>query len=114
MLHNLILDAASKYEIYFLLTSYLESVRYCDKLGVLPKELTRLPCAGIDDIWERLEALNTELDGPPPLGSLEPRDAALREAAATLDASIRRLRELAEEPADSMHQARFSKETHTA
>ena len=114
MLHNLILDAASKYEIYFLLTSYLESVRYCDKFGVLPKQLTRLPCAGIDDIWERLEALSIELVSPSLPGSQEPRDAVLREAAAVLDASIRRLRQLAGEPADTMHQTRFSRETHAA
>lgn len=112
MMHNLILDATNKYEIYFLLTAYLESVRYGDKLGMLPKELTRLPCSGIDDIWQRLDALRAELQSPH-AASHEPREAILREAAATLGASVRRLRQLDGEAPAALHEDGIAAGTHT-
>ena len=113
MLHDLILDATSKYEIYFLVTAYLESVRYGDKLGMLPKELTCPPCSGIDDIWERLEALNGELNSSPQVQSQEPRRAILREAVALLGMSVRRLRQLEGETTGVPTESRLSTQTHS-
>ena len=113
MLHDLILDATSKYEIYFLVTAYLESVRYGDKHGMLPNKLTCLPCSGMDDIWERLEALGAELDNSPQVESQQTRRAILQEAAAVLGASVRRLRELDGREAGSFGEDALPEQIHT-
>src|SRR5690349_3796884 len=54
---EVICEADSEHEIYFLLTAYAEAVRYCDKLGPLPERITHLPFTGIDDLNERLEEM---------------------------------------------------------
>ena len=57
MITDVIREAGTEHEIYFLLTSYVESVRYCDKLGGLPVHMRELPLSGRDDIRARVERL---------------------------------------------------------
>ena len=59
---NLIREVNTEEEIYFLLTSYIEAVRYCDKLGFMPAQMSALPLAGKDDLQARFEKLIIELD----------------------------------------------------
>ena len=61
---DVIAEAGSEHEIYFLLTAYLESVRYGDKFGLLPERITRLPLSGLADVKQRLDALRSEHDQP--------------------------------------------------
>ena len=95
MLRNVIVEARTEYEIFFLLTAYLESVRYCDKLNLLPEDITRLPCSGIDDVRTRLERLDAGLRAPQQ-GEYQARaNAIVRESVDVLHASLDRLQQLA-------------------
>lgn len=57
MIIDAISKASTEHEIYFLLTSYIEAVRYCDKLCHLPEPMRALPFRGTDDLKARVEAL---------------------------------------------------------
>lgn len=57
MIADAIAEATTEHEVYFLLTAYLESVRYGDQHGLLPDDLTRLPLAGPVDVENRLQHL---------------------------------------------------------
>ena len=50
-------EAHDEHEIYFLLTSYVEAVRYCDPLHHLPEAVTELPFASAEDVSARIEKL---------------------------------------------------------
>jgi len=62
MITDVIAEAGSEHEIYFLLTAYLESVRFGDKFGLLPEHITKLPLSGLPDVRRRLDELRTERD----------------------------------------------------
>ena len=62
MFADIIRSAKTEQEIYFLVTSYIESVRYGDKLHCMSEHITRLPLNGVADIRERFEHLMMELD----------------------------------------------------
>jgi hypothetical protein len=63
MFADMIRNATTEHEIYFLLTSYLEAVRYSDKLHCcVPEQVVRLPLNGRQDVQERFERLMIELD----------------------------------------------------
>jgi hypothetical protein len=63
MFADVIRNSKTEHEIYFLLTSYIEAVRFCDKLHCsIPEHITRLPLRGIADVRERFEHLMLELD----------------------------------------------------
>lgn len=62
MIADVIRNAATEHEIYFLLTAYVEAVRFCDTLNGLPERMTSLPLAGIDDVRSRFNKLVAELD----------------------------------------------------
>ena len=62
MFADIIRNANTEHEIYFLLTSYIEAVRFCDKLHCMSEDITRLPLSGIADVRERFEQLMIELD----------------------------------------------------
>lgn len=55
-------EANTKHEIYFLLTAYVEAVRYCDKFHMLPQPMRDLPLAGNDDLRIRVERINAGID----------------------------------------------------
>jgi hypothetical protein len=59
---NAIREANTDYEIYFLLTSYIDAVRFCDKLRYMPEPMSALPLAGKADLQARFERLLVELD----------------------------------------------------
>jgi len=56
--------ASTRHEIYFLLTSYVEAVRYCDKLCYLPAPMRDLPIMGMDDLKARVEELKLKFGEP--------------------------------------------------
>jgi hypothetical protein len=60
MISDVIAEAGTEHEIYFLLTAYLESVRFGDRFGLLPEHITRLPVSGPADVKKRLDDLRTE------------------------------------------------------
>jgi len=52
-------DANSEYVVFFLLTAYIDALRFCD---CLPARLTSLPFTGICDVATRCQGLVVELD----------------------------------------------------
>jgi len=63
MIADIIRNAKSEHEIYSLLTSYIETVRYANKApGRIPEPITRLPLNGISDVKSRFTQLVVELD----------------------------------------------------
>ena len=55
-------QAKNEHEVYFLLTAYVESARYCDPLNLLPESVIRLPLDGIEGVREQYQQLIVELD----------------------------------------------------
>jgi hypothetical protein len=87
---DVICEADSEHEIYFLLTAYAEGVRHCDKLGTLPGPITGLPFAGLEDLKARLEDLRSGF------AEMEERDHEVaREAIEIFCAAVERLDTLA-------------------
>ena len=62
MFTDVIRTAENEHEIFFLLTSYAEAVRYDRPIQPLPEAITRLPMRGVSDVWERFDQLVPELD----------------------------------------------------
>ena len=62
MITEVIREAETEHEVYFLLTAYVEAVRFGDKLNCLSESMTSLPLTGIDDVSERFDKLIGELD----------------------------------------------------
>lgn len=62
MFTDVIRTAENEHEIFFLLTSYAEAVRYDRPIQPLPEAITRLPLRGVADVWERFDQLVPELD----------------------------------------------------
>jgi hypothetical protein len=63
MIADEIRNAKTEYEIYFLLASYIEAVRFADKLHCgVPMHVTQLPLHDNADVRERFELLLAELD----------------------------------------------------
>jgi CheY-like chemotaxis protein len=62
MFTDVIRTAENEHEIFFLLTSYAEAVRYDRPIQPLPEAITRLPVRGVADVWERFDQLVPELD----------------------------------------------------
>ena len=62
MIVDVIRKASTEHEIYFLLTSYVEAVRFGDKAKCLSEHQIRLPFHGINDVRERFGALRAELN----------------------------------------------------
>lgn len=59
---DVIREADNEHEIYFLLTSYVEAVRYCDPLHLLPGDVRVLPFNGVEDVSMRAERLRAILE----------------------------------------------------
>jgi hypothetical protein len=63
MFADIIRSANTEHEIYCLLTSYIETVRFSDKShNCIPEPITRLPLKGKDDVRIRFTQLMVELD----------------------------------------------------
>jgi hypothetical protein len=61
---DVIREADSAHEIYFLLTAYVEAVRHCDPLQHLPGFITELPFTGFADVQMRAERMRSLLESP--------------------------------------------------
>lgn len=61
IINDVIREAKSEHEVYFLLTAYVEAVRYCDRLSFLPAQVRELPLNGMDDVKARFDGLKAEL-----------------------------------------------------
>ncbi len=101
MINDVIRDAATEHEIYFLLTAYVEAVRYCDKLNHLPEAMGNLPLAGMDDVRLRIEKLKTGLGKPHPELAGEDH-AMIKEAMDIFETALNRLRSLDGEKRDQL------------
>jgi hypothetical protein len=60
-IHDVIREATSEHEVFFLLTSYVEAVRHGDLIGCLPGQVRELPLHGLDDVRTRVDTLKAEL-----------------------------------------------------
>jgi hypothetical protein len=92
---DVIREAENEHEIYFLLTSYVEAVRYCDKLTILPDPMRELPFVGMEDVQARIEALRGELGEPSREADRRDRDI-VTEAMAIFNVALDRLVSLKE------------------
>jgi len=61
MFADVIREARNEYEIYFLLTSYVEAVRFGDQLNLVPESVKRLPLASSEHVRAQYQQL-VELD----------------------------------------------------
>src|SRR5688572_10641968 len=59
---DVIRSANSEHQIYFLLTAYIRTMPFYDKLSRMPEPITRLPLNGIPDVRSRFGKLMIELD----------------------------------------------------
>jgi hypothetical protein len=86
---DVIRETINEHEIYFLLTSYVEAVRYCDPLHHLPEAVTDLPFVSAEDVSLRIGKLRALQE------SLEARGDGVRlivaEALGIFAAAARRL-----------------------
>ncbi len=64
LITDVIREAENPHEIYFLLTAYVEAVRYSDPLHRLPGFITELPFTGLVDVLARAERLRLTLESP--------------------------------------------------
>lgn len=60
-IQDVIREATTEHEVYFLLTAYVEAVRYGDMLNHLPGQVRELPLHGLDDVRTRVDGLRAEL-----------------------------------------------------
>jgi CheY-like chemotaxis protein len=90
---DIVRTADSEHEIYFLLTSYIEAVRFNNRASGVPPDVTRLPLHGMDDVKARFEKLLIELDVASK-GLDDGRCALIREALHILGTAWKRLESL--------------------
>lgn len=62
MFADVIREAGNEHEIYFLLTSYVEAVRFGDQLNLVPEPVKRLPLEGNNRVREQYQELVAALD----------------------------------------------------
>ena len=62
MITDVIREAESEHEIYFLLTAYLEAIHFSDKLKLQSDLADILPMASMDKVRKRFEEFIVELD----------------------------------------------------
>src|SRR5688500_11912585 len=95
---DIVRTADTDHEIYFLLTSYMEAVRFNNGAHGVPSEVTRLPLNGKDDVKDRFGKLLIELDLASK-GLNDGRCELIREALHILGTAWKRLESLATEHA---------------
>ena len=62
MITDVIREAETEHVVYFLLTAYVEAVRFGDQQNLLPEPVKALPLTGRHQVRERFEQLVIELD----------------------------------------------------
>ncbi len=96
MLTDVIRTAENEHEIYFLLTSYAQAIRYGPPVAPLPDAIARVPVRGLPDVRERFEQLVPELDAASK--RLDDRAVALiKQALQTYGTALSRLQSLENE-----------------
>jgi hypothetical protein len=96
-INDVIREAKSEHEVYFLLTAYVEAVRYVDRMSSLPASVRELPLKGVEDVKARFEGLRAEL-GQPANGRPDTRSlAVVKESADILGDALARLEFLEQE-----------------
>ena len=103
MFADTIRSANTEHEIYYLLTSYIETVRSADKSNdCFPEPITRLPLNGIGDVRGRFAKLLVELDKA--AKSLDDSSCAkIKEGVHALGVALSRLNALDERHGKSPH-----------
>ena len=95
-INDVIREAKSEHEVYFLLTAYVEAVRYVDRMSLLPASVRDLPLNGVDDVKARFDGLRTEL-GQLSHGNDSRSRAIVKESAGILGDALARLQWLEQE-----------------
>jgi hypothetical protein len=62
MITDVMREADTEYVIYFLLSSYINSARNCERVISLPEHVAALPVTSAGDVRSRFDALMFELD----------------------------------------------------
>lgn len=91
MLLDVIKDAATEHEVYFLLQAYIEAIRHDDEGEVLPHPLRRVPLHRLCDLEERVAELTQKLAGAGPCDD-PVNHALMQEAHGILTAALTRLK----------------------
>ena len=94
MYKDVIREAKSEQEIYFLLTSYVEAVRFGDQLNVVPAPVKRLPLAGRSEVRQQYQKL-VELDQTSKAAT-DNANLVIKEALPIVGAALERLESLPE------------------
>ena len=95
-INDVIREAKSEHEVYFLLTAYVEAVRYVDRMSSLPASVRELPLNGMDDVKARFDGLRAEL-GQLSRGDDNRSLAIVKESADILGDALKRLQWLEQE-----------------
>jgi hypothetical protein len=90
-INDVIREAKSEHEIYFLVTAYVEAVRYCDRLSFLPAQVRELPIKGMDDFQKRIDGLKAELGKSSAQTADSPSRVVVKETADVLGDALQRL-----------------------
>jgi hypothetical protein len=85
-------EAADEHQVHFLVNAYLEAVRYCDPMGLMPAAIRELPFGGIEDAAARVRTIGFMLETKE-LANDQARVVA-KEALGILIAARRRLESL--------------------
>ena len=97
-INDVIREAKSEHEVYFLLTAYVEAVRYVDRMSSLPASVRELPLNGMDDVKARFDGLQAELGRRGRGGRPDTRSLAIvKESADILGDALTRLQFLEHE-----------------
>ena len=91
-IYDVIREATSEHEVYFLLTAYVEAVRHGDMLNCLPGPVRELPFRGLDDVRTRVDGLRGELGQSLPRNSRS--RVIVRESTEIFSEALNRLQSL--------------------
>src|SRR4029079_618194 len=90
-IHDVIREATNEHEVSFLLTAYVEAVRYGDMLNYLPGQVRELPLNGLDDVRTRVDGLRAELVRSSSLGAGDRSQVIVRETTDLFSEALNRL-----------------------
>jgi hypothetical protein len=105
-------EAADEHQVHFLVNAYLEAVRYCDPLGLMPGAVRELPFRGIEDAAARVRTIGFMLETQE-LANDQARVVA-KEALGILTAARQRLEALRAESGSLMAVSRSTPSRSTA
>lgn len=89
-IRDAIQELNTEHEIFFLLTAYIETLCFCDKLSLLPWQLRALPLAGFNDVEARIDGLRLQLREMASEADLRAR-AIIEETIEVFGTALRRL-----------------------